>query len=79
LVYGYVRSPFERPEYLAGCRDALASWCAREGWNLGAVFTDIASAVDVDGRLGFRGLLDAEVPPGSRTPGFHAARAMVGL
>lgn len=65
LVYGYVRSSLDRPEYVAGCREALQTWCAREGWHLGGVFTDVGSSLDIEGRIGFRGLLDAVAMPAS--------------
>lgn len=67
LVYGYARSGTVRPGFLDHCREALEIWCAREGWELGAVFTDICSALDTEDRIGFRGLLDAlRTPAGDR-------------
>ncbi|GLZ40925.1 hypothetical protein Acsp05_45490 [Actinokineospora sp. NBRC 105648] len=63
LVYGYVRVVTDDPLFVRSCREALAAWCAREGWHLGAVFTDIGSPLDVDNRIGFRGLLDAVILP----------------
>ncbi|MGX7829087.1 recombinase family protein [Actinokineospora sp. 24-640] len=58
LVYGYVRSMVDDQSYVSECKEQLAAWCAREGWRLGAVFTDSGGALD-DDRIGFRGLLDA--------------------
>ncbi|GLZ37710.1 recombinase family protein [Actinokineospora sp. NBRC 105648] len=63
LVYGYVRSIADDSEFVHSCRDRLAVWCVREGWNLGAVFTDVGSPLDVENRVGFRGLLDAAAMP----------------
>jgi len=59
LMYGYIRSSLERPEYVAACRETLEQWCARAGWNLGGVFTDVGGSLDSVDRIGFRGLLDA--------------------
>ncbi|OLR89542.1 recombinase family protein [Actinokineospora bangkokensis] len=59
MVFGYVRSVSDRPGYLAACREQLAIWCARQGWELRAVFTDTCSGLDVEDRPGFRGLLAA--------------------
>lgn len=59
LVYGYVRSSLDRPNYVADCQEAIRQWCAREGWMVGAIFTDVGAALDSTDRLGFRGLLDA--------------------
>lgn len=58
LVYGYVRSVVDDSAYVAECKEQLASWCARQGWRLGAVFVDSGGALD-DDRIGFRGLVDA--------------------
>ncbi|MFC5290911.1 recombinase family protein [Actinokineospora guangxiensis] len=58
VVYGYVRSMVDDSTYVAECKEQLASWCAREGWVLDAVFVDSGGALD-DERIGFRGLLDA--------------------
>lgn len=63
VVYGYIRAMVDDPEYVRDCRDALASWCAREGWHLKAVFSDCGGAFD-DERIGFRCLLDALSLPG---------------
>ena len=54
VVYGYVRSMVDDSTYVAECKEQLASWCAREGWALGAVFVDCGGAVD-DERIGGRG------------------------
>jgi len=58
-MYGYVRSSIERQAYVATCRETLEQWCARAGWNLGGVFTDVGAPLDSVDRIGFRGLLDA--------------------
>lgn len=63
LVYGYARSGVDRPGFLDACREELQTWCAREGWELGAVFTDICSALDTEDRPGFRSLLGAVTGP----------------
>ncbi|MCG8914902.1 recombinase family protein [Actinokineospora sp. PR83] len=60
VVFGYVRSVSDRPGYVEGCKETLAWWCAREGWELWTVFTDVCSGVlEADERPGFTGLLDA--------------------
>ncbi|CRK57047.1 hypothetical protein [Alloactinosynnema sp. L-07] len=63
LVFGYTRSGVDRPGFLEACREALETWCSREGWELGAVFTDVCSALDTEDRVGFRGLLGAVTGP----------------
>lgn len=59
LVYGYVWSTRDRPEYIAECQEALRQWCARQGWELGAIFTDVGAPLDSADRIGLRGMLDA--------------------
>ncbi|UVS80604.1 recombinase family protein [Actinokineospora sp. UTMC 2448] len=64
VVYGYVRALVEDDAYVRDCKEQLATWCAREGWALQAVFTDCGGALD-DDRVGFRGLLNALAMPDS--------------
>ncbi|MGW5052221.1 hypothetical protein [Actinokineospora sp. NPDC004072] len=64
VVYGYVRVLVDNEVFVRECKEQLASWCAREGWVLGAVFTDSGGPLD-DDRIGFRGLLDALSMPNS--------------
>jgi DNA invertase Pin-like site-specific DNA recombinase len=59
VVLGYVRSVSDRPAFMTGCKAALATWCAKNGWELRVVFTDVCSGLDVEDRPGFQGLLDA--------------------
>ncbi|MGH3864288.1 recombinase family protein [Actinokineospora sp.] len=66
VVYGYVRVSDRQEGAAQELRDELATWCAREGWHLGAVFTDVSAGIDVDDRIGFLGLLDALALPQAR-------------
>ncbi|RZS45092.1 resolvase-like protein [Herbihabitans rhizosphaerae] len=59
LVYGYVCSSLDRPDFIGSCKDTLADWCVREGWRLGGVFTDVGAPQESVDRVAFSGLLDA--------------------
>ncbi|WP_436501793.1 recombinase family protein [Actinokineospora sp. HUAS TT18] len=59
LVFGYIHSVREHPERLAEAKQRLELWCARESWHLGATFTDVGSPLDLGGRVGFGGLVQA--------------------
>ena len=61
LVYGYVRSSVDRPEFVKNCIEQIGQWCAREGLVLGGTFTDIGAPLDTEDRVGFCGLLQALV------------------
>ncbi|GAA3040522.1 recombinase family protein [Actinokineospora globicatena] len=63
VVYGYIRTATEDPAGVLEYRAAIEVLCAREGWELGAVFQDVGSPLDAEGRPGFRGLLDAAAMP----------------
>lgn len=43
VVFGYVRSVSDRLGYPEGCKETLAGWCARQGWELWTVFADVRS------------------------------------
>lgn len=59
VVYGYVRTSTDRPEAVAALQEEVRGWCAKAGWHLGAIFTDVGAALDAEERIGFGGLLDA--------------------
>ncbi|MBC6451005.1 hypothetical protein [Actinokineospora xionganensis] len=59
LVYGYLHNVREQPEWFAEAKERLELWCVSEGWHLGATFSDVGSLLDVEDRVGFRGLVQA--------------------
>jgi hypothetical protein len=58
LVYGYVRSRRERPNYLTVCRSALERYCQHERLRLCTVFTDLGVSDEAMTRPGLTGLCD---------------------
>ena len=58
LVYGYVRTCQEQPNYLTICRRALERYCQRERLRLCTVFTDLGVGDEVLIRPGLTGLCD---------------------
>jgi hypothetical protein len=62
VVYGYVRVLVDNDVFVRECKDQIAVWCAREGWHLGAVFSDSGGPLS-DDRIGFAGLVDALALP----------------
>lgn len=65
VMYGYVRSRAQRPEFVAACQDVLTCWCCDEGWHLSTVFTDIGASSGELERPGFAALLDVLMLPDS--------------
>lgn len=63
VVYGYVHNVREQPERFAEAKEQIELWCVGEGWHLGAVFSDVGSLLDVEDRIGFRGLVQALAMP----------------
>ncbi|WP_436495563.1 hypothetical protein [Actinokineospora sp. HUAS TT18] len=63
LVYGYIHNVREQPARLAEAKERLELWCVRQGWHLGATFADVGSLLDVEDRVGFRGLVQALAMP----------------
>lgn len=59
LIYGYVRTSVDRPEFVKSCIEQIEQWCAREGMVLGGTFTDVGAPLDPEDRMGFCGLLQA--------------------
>lgn len=63
LDYGYVHNVREQPERFVEAKEAIEVWCVGEGWHLGAVFADVGSLLDLDDRIGLRGLVQALAVP----------------